>query len=473
MDLLRKSRGSKAVSVSLRDTTVRYRDLMQTFIEMISRDAGHLPPSVQPHVRECVMDFYLAEQDWWGLNRTLFRNSDVGTILSAAEEIVLLYGETPFGGKYPFATYYRDVTPEGQKQARQLLSTNRGAFFAALAGAVPSMKKPQLATLGRLLKTGSFYGVSSRRVFPRMIATLADSRLRAGMNQILKKNDANVLGAMADVLGLLASASRPTRRAAAELVRDFAVKRKSRTAVLRKRIQAAVDGGALRATAEVSETLYRLQRLAANPRRRNVVTRRVRAEFTDACARRDTKRVKRILSSGFRQSELSEYPGASYLALRLGDAHWLRSIHQDDRKLLEYIPVNGASLLVEAATGSQMEAVAALVECGADVDGTDYFGRSALVAASLSGNVQIVKFLLEHGADASKREKTQKRNALMCACEKGHEAIVALLVEQMPPGELSRKDWLGETALTLAKSAQIRALLNRSRKPPKASKGAG
>ena len=69
-------------------------------------------------------------------------------------------------------------------------------------------------------------------------------------------------------------------------------------------------------------------------------------------------------------------------------------------------------------------------------------GRSLLCVAAANGHEQLCKTLLDGGATAS-------ISALSSAAEKGHEAIVALLLEHNRAC-INRKDWNGRTALHMA-----------------------
>lgn len=52
-------------------------------------------------------------------------------------------------------------------------------------------------------------------------------------------------------------------------------------------------------------------------------------------------------------------------------------------------------------TGGHLEAARLLLSRGVDVDPIDYRGTPLHLAAGKGGNDQVVKLLLEHGADVS------------------------------------------------------------------------
>ena len=110
-------------------------------------------------------------------------------------------------------------------------------------------------------------------------------------------------------------------------------------------------------------------------------------------------------------------------------------------KLLEVecINVNWKDMLDEthlmiACEEENIDAVSFLLEKGADVNAKQYFqncqGVTALLKAAAGGYTEIVKILLENGADVY--AKTGAGNtALMKARERGHEAVVRLIINPM------------------------------------------
>ena len=76
--------------------------------------------------------------------------------------------------------------------------------------------------------------------------------------------------------------------------------------------------------------------------------------------------------------------------------------------------------LMWAASAGHEDIVRSLLANGSDVNATDDFGDTALDGAVMKDDVEIVKLLLQHGADP-------KRNPLVQAKAGGHSAIVTLL----------------------------------------------
>ena len=92
-----------------------------------------------------------------------------------------------------------------------------------------------------------------------------------------------------------------------------------------------------------------------------------------------------------------------------------------------------------------------LIAQGADPNSCDSSGMSALGIACQDGRVEVVNFLLAHGADvnAHSKGKTVDRTALMAAVSNdGHSAMVRLLVEQ--GADVNTRGELGWSALIWA-----------------------
>jgi ankyrin repeat protein len=79
-----------------------------------------------------------------------------------------------------------------------------------------------------------------------------------------------------------------------------------------------------------------------------------------------------------------------------------------------------------AAAGRQMDLVKLLIDHGADVNARQHGGWTALHAAAQSGDAALVQMLLENGADVSARADNNQ-SALDLALTKGHQQVVDLL----------------------------------------------
>lgn len=56
-------------------------------------------------------------------------------------------------------------------------------------------------------------------------------------------------------------------------------------------------------------------------------------------------------------------------------------------------------MLIGAAEKGDLGKIEELVENGADINSSDYYGETALMRASFFGHLDIVQFLVENGAD--------------------------------------------------------------------------
>ncbi|KAI9360068.1 ankyrin repeat-containing domain protein [Zopfochytrium polystomum] len=94
-------------------------------------------------------------------------------------------------------------------------------------------------------------------------------------------------------------------------------------------------------------------------------------------------------------------------------------------------PKFGTPLMTAAIYGDPT-ATAALLAAGADPNGRSLNNETALTSAAMSGNLETVRMLVEHGADVRHASKSasgvERVTALHGACEMGHVDIVKLLL---------------------------------------------
>jgi ankyrin repeat protein len=74
--------------------------------------------------------------------------------------------------------------------------------------------------------------------------------------------------------------------------------------------------------------------------------------------------------------------------------------------------------------------ITALLSAGADPNEKLPLGRTPLMAASRTGNVEAMKVLIDRGADLQVKESLRGTTALMWAADEGHPAAVQLLIER-------------------------------------------
>ncbi|CAH0720575.1 unnamed protein product, partial [Brenthis ino] len=89
--------------------------------------------------------------------------------------------------------------------------------------------------------------------------------------------------------------------------------------------------------------------------------------------------------------------------------------------------------LLEAAARGDAGRVATLIRAGANVDAVDENGCSALQRAAADGHVDVVRVLLEHGADPNRQDLVHGNTAAHEAAWKGYSRTVALLARVCEP----------------------------------------
>ena len=77
--------------------------------------------------------------------------------------------------------------------------------------------------------------------------------------------------------------------------------------------------------------------------------------------------------------------------------------------------------------------------------------------ASENGHFEIVRYLIQNGADTNAKTKSGRTTALMLASQKGYFEIVKFLVEN--DADMNAKNKNNETALDYAKTDEIKAYL--------------
>jgi len=129
---------------------------------------------------------------------------------------------------------------------------------------------------------------------------------------------------------------------------------------------------------------------------------------------------------------------------------------QEAKSLLEsnLIDVNAIlskdeeTILMLAADIGCKDAVELLNQSKIDVNIRDVTGITALMCASARGYDEVVKMLVNHGADVNNRDIQQQFSALMCAAQYGHEKVVRILLEH--GADVNAQGNKGQTALMLA-----------------------
>lgn len=112
------------------------------------------------------------------------------------------------------------------------------------------------------------------------------------------------------------------------------------------------------------------------------------------------------------------------------------------------MPVNLDNMLLTACKNGQKGVVQAFLKKGGlQLDKRDAQGATPLHYASAKGSRDIVKLLLDAGADASIADN-QSRTALHLACQAGNKDIIRLLCDN--GADLNGTDRQGQTPLIYA-----------------------
>ena len=130
----------------------------------------------------------------------------------------------------------------------------------------------------------------------------------------------------------------------------------------------------------------------------------------------------------------------------------LLSIYLDMGSDLNAIPQSrSARSLHLAVANNRPRLMEVLLGAGASVDDTDLEGRTALHVASFYGHVEVVRLLLEHGAQLNTATSTSRSTPLHLAALSGHiEVVVELLKAGADPNITMNLIW--ETPLHLSTS---------------------
>ena len=101
-------------------------------------------------------------------------------------------------------------------------------------------------------------------------------------------------------------------------------------------------------------------------------------------------------------------------------------------------------ILLDAALRGHVKVVRLLLDYGAEIDGANNLGLTALIEASTVGEVEVIKLLIFRGAKVDKAENTGL-TALMLAASQGKVAVVEVLLKNQ--AQINLQDQTGSTAL--------------------------
>lgn len=107
----------------------------------------------------------------------------------------------------------------------------------------------------------------------------------------------------------------------------------------------------------------------------------------------------------------------------------------------------GQKLINEAVSGN-LDGVKRLIAQGTDVNFANRGGVTALMVASQWNRAEVADVLLENGADVDATESESGRNALMYSCLSGDLRVLRRLLES--GAAVNAADGIGRTALMMA-----------------------
>ena len=137
-----------------------------------------------------------------------------------------------------------------------------------------------------------------------------------------------------------------------------------------------------------------------------------------------------------------------------------------DERRAEYLDVDDTTLMLAAGNGGDIEMVKFLVENGANVNASNSHGETAMMRAVHSQNVEIIDFLASKGANVNAKcfnDADSDMTALMHAAFVGNIKIVEALIRNR--ADVNAKSAKGATALFTAEHkgyTEIAALLRKS-----------
>ena len=172
-----------------------------------------------------------------------------------------------------------------------------------------------------------------------------------------------------------------------------------------------------------------------------------------------------LLDQGANPSNGTRFNSIFRDAVKTGDINLItdtiRHSHlRDVDELVYYSTGEDRSMLHIAADAGNLDVVTFFIDSGASLDRQSTNGITPLISAAAHGNVDIINLLLDWGANPN-IEADKKTNRLLtpliAAAAVNSRACVELLLKAGADATVQNKN--GETALDLAKSDEVRALL--------------
>ncbi|MDZ7693969.1 MAG: ankyrin repeat domain-containing protein [Balneolaceae bacterium] len=110
----------------------------------------------------------------------------------------------------------------------------------------------------------------------------------------------------------------------------------------------------------------------------------------------------------------------------------------------------GPTALMFASYNGHLDVIRYLVDNGAQLDRKNKEGRTALMFAASGPFPDVVQYLLEQGADPNRTDMAEGWSPLMYAAAEGNTEVVKILLSHGADPELKDKD--GDTAADFAQN---------------------
>ena len=125
---------------------------------------------------------------------------------------------------------------------------------------------------------------------------------------------------------------------------------------------------------------------------------------------------------------------------------------------MDVLDIHNQTPLIVAIMNGQLAVVKYLLELGANVNLPDIIRNGPIHYAAENGNIEIMKLLLQHPDIYLFAYNSEDKNALHIASAFGHTAIVKLL-KPLLAVDINQRDHFGKTALYLRLNICISYLL--------------
>lgn len=142
----------------------------------------------------------------------------------------------------------------------------------------------------------------------------------------------------------------------------------------------------------------------------------------------DTAALIELVAEGADVNAKGEYSGWKplMLAAREGQTDKMKVLLAQGADTNMKSTIRRRTALMEAIRHRKLDAVEVLLAGDCDVDAVDWEGHTGLMFAAISGQIEIVKVLLRHGADANMKNRFEASTLKMAA---DYPDIVRLLEE--------------------------------------------